>query len=214
MALNVIPLAIKGKIVSYGDSNDTTLYAFLFYKYGDTTQMIDGIKAVYSVEASQIANLSTQIAYGVYINPVIDENALVFKVNYLGYQYVGYVDTSDTEAISGEKFITFINTEVEDRLLPVAEEGDVGKVPTVQEDLSYALETPITEDARIPQATAADEGKVLVVNSSGNYVLGTVSSGISIPEVIATIADVRRVTANINTSNVAEPTVTITDTST
>lgn len=187
MALSVIPLAIKGKIVSYGDSNDTTLYAFLFYKYGDTTQMIDGVKAVYSVEASQIANLSTQIAYGVYINPVIDESTLVFKVNYLGYQYVGYVDTSDTEAISGEKFITFINTEVEDRLLPVAEEGDVGKVPTVQEDLSYALETPITEDARIPDATSADEGKVLVVDSNGDYVLGTIEGGSVVPDVIVSV---------------------------
>ena len=177
MALNVIPLAIKGKIISYGDSNDTTLYAFLFYKYGDTTQMIDGVKAVYSVEASQIANLSTQIAYGVYINPVIDESTLVFKVNYLGYQYVGYVDTSDTEAISGEKFITFINTEVEDRLLPIPEEGDAGKVPTVQEDLSYALEEISSEDPRIPTPTPQDVGKYLKVDSDGHYFISDPGGG-------------------------------------
>ena len=210
MALSVIPLGIKGKIISYGNSNDTTLYAFLFYKYGDTSKMIDGVSAVYTVEAEQIANLSTQIAYGVYINPVIDGESLIFRVKYLGYEYVGFVDSDDTEALSGQKFITFINTEVEDRLLPVPEEGDVGKVPTVQEDLSYELETPITEDARIPQATAEDEGKVLMVNNTGAYVLGEVEGGSVVPDTEITVTNVDVVTVTNNVTPMAAPNVNIT----
>ncbi len=174
MSLSVIPISMKAYVTATAISGDYTLYQLAFKKNTVDEEPIDGVKAIYTEEDFQIPILSTQHYYGVYFNPIDDGDNWIFKAAYGGYKYTAIVAKDDTDTLSGVTPMIFSNDEVEVRLLPQPEDGDEGKVPTVQDDLTYSLETPVSEDPRIPTPTEADNGKVLIAQD-GAYVLGEVS---------------------------------------
>lgn len=179
MSLSVIPISMKAYVTATAISGDYTLYQLAFKKNTVDEEPIDGVKAIYTEEDFQIPILSTQHYYGVYFNPIDDGDNWIFKAAYGGYKYTAIVAKNDTDTLSGVTPMIFSNDEVEVRLLPRPEVGDEGKVPTVQDDLTYQLKTPVSEDPRIPTPTEADNGKALIAQD-GAYVLGVVSGGSSV----------------------------------
>ena len=173
MSLSVIPITMKAYVTATAISGDNTLYQLVFKKNTVDEETIDGVVAVYTAEDLQIPLLSTQRYYGIYFNPIIDGDNLIFKAAYGGYVYTAIVAADDTNVLNGTEPMMFSNDEVEPRLLPEATSADEGKVPTVQEDGSYALETPSTEDSRLPEPQEGDAGKVPTVQNDLTYSLET-----------------------------------------
>ena len=75
----------------------------------------------------------------------------------------------DNKTYSSNKIESLIKVATE---LPIPEEGDTGKVLTVNNDLGYDLETAPGD--RLPETVLADAGKVVTVNADGSaYELDT-----------------------------------------
>ena len=138
MALEIIPLEIFGRIINHLIEDEQDTYVFKFYNKDGIN--ITPATSIYTDEEEQIDELSTQVYYGVYIHPISQDGKLIFKFEYLNNIYTGVVDESDTRALNGIVNISFVNQTVEDRLLPIPTEDDIGKVPVVQSDLTYGLE--------------------------------------------------------------------------
>ena len=76
---------------------------------------------------------------------------------------------SDNKTYSSNKIESLIKVATE---LPVPEEGDAGKVLTVNDELGYDLETAPGD--KLPETALADAGKVVTVNADGSaYELDT-----------------------------------------
>ena len=183
MSLSVIPISMKAYVTATAISGDYTLYQLAFKKNTVDEEPIDGVKAIYTDEDFQIPILSTQHYYGVYFNPIDDGDNWIFKAAYGGYKYTAIVAKDDTDTLSGVTPMIFSNDEVEERLLPVPTNEDVGKVPTVQEDGSYGLETPDEGVQELDDLTDVDiteptDGQVLKYDSSNNkWINSTDESG-------------------------------------
>ena len=82
----------------------------------------------------------------------------------------------DNKTYSSNKIESLIKVATE---LPIPEEGDAGKVLTVNDDLGYDLETAPGD--RLPETALADAGKVVTVNAAGTgYELDTPAAPTSI----------------------------------
>lgn len=129
MALEIIPLEINGKVINKVVENDTTVFTFLFYNKDGIN--ITPARTVYTDEEEQISELSTQIAYGVYIEPYYEDGKYIFTFEYLNNVYKGIVSESDYENLTANSVLEFYNSTVDDRLLPEVTSADNGKVAKV-----------------------------------------------------------------------------------
>ena len=121
MALEIIPLTLKGKIINKIIENEQTIFVFLFYNEDGIN--ITPATTIYTDEAEQIDELSTQIYYGVYIEPFKVDDDYYFKFEYLNYDYLGKVGEDDYDNLTAGSEITFDNTKAGTYTITVSSGG-------------------------------------------------------------------------------------------
>ncbi len=102
--LITVPLSLNAKVIKSFIENNKIFLVLQFYHNG---KQLDGIKAVYTNEETQIPAFSTQKEYCVYYNPPKDGNKFVIKVVYGNTLYSAYIKDNATDILNGKSEIIF-----------------------------------------------------------------------------------------------------------
>ena len=193
MALDIIPLQIDGKVINIIEEDNRTIFVFRFYNKDGIN--ITPAQVIYSDEEEQIPELSTQIYYGVYIEPYEEDGEYIFKFEYLDNKYIAIVAESDYNNLRAGSTIEFTNVHLgTDTSDATATANDILYGKTAYADGEKLTGTIVGQSAQTITPTTIDQvipaGKYLegnqTIKGDANLVPENIVDGVTIFGVLGT----------------------------